>query len=373
MEFSYSDEQLALRELAARVFAARSSDEQRKQLVRSGKPFDAALWGDLAAAGLLGTAVAAPTGAGLGLTELCLLLEEQGRTLAAVPLLATLVLGALPLTRFGNEAQRAHLQQLVAGGLLVSAALEERPGGDPLQPETLAIADGEGWCLRGEKTCVPYGAQAQLLLVPASSLSGARMFLIEAGTAGVAVEPCASSSGEPQVRITLRDAKLPAQAALGQVADEVIRWTLERAWVAYAALQLGLLTEALRRAAAYVSERQQFGRPIGSFQAVQHRLADCYIDLEALRSAYLRAVWALDADVATTAEVLAAKWWAARAGHRVSHAVQHVHGGLGADVEYPIHAFFLHATQYALALGGSEPLLARIGAELAAGRVPGFT
>jgi 3-oxocholest-4-en-26-oyl-CoA dehydrogenase beta subunit len=373
MEFSYSDEQGALRELAARLFAARFSDQQRKDFVRSRQPLDDDLWRSLAAAGLLGTAVAAPLGAGLGLIELGILLEEQGRTLAAVPLLATLVQGALPLARFGNDAQRALLKDLVAGELLMSAALEEGPGSDPLQPHTLATAEEAGWRLRGEKLCVPYGAQAQLLLIPARTERGARLFLIDPRTAGIELEACASTSGEPQARITLREARVPQQAALGEVADEAIRWTLERAWVAYGALQLGVLTEALRRAALYVSERQQFGRPIGSFQAVQHRLADCYIDLEALRSVYLRAAWALDAGVASCAEVLAVKWWAARAGHRVSHAVQHVHGGLGADLEYPIHAYFLHATQYGLALGGSEPALERIGAELAAGRVPGFT
>jgi alkylation response protein AidB-like acyl-CoA dehydrogenase len=153
----------------------------------------------------------------------------------------------------------------------------------------------------------------------------------------------------------------------------VIRWTLERAQVALAALQLGVVTEALRRAAAYVCERQQFRRPIGSFQAVQHRLADSYIDVEALRSAYLRAVWTLDHDVPASAEILAAKWWAARAGHRVTHATQHVHGGLGADVEYPIHAWFLRARQLGIALGGGTQMLAAIGSQLAAGGVRPFT
>lgn len=373
MDFSYSDEQRSLRELAARLFDARFSDEQRKQFVHSGEAFDATLWRSLAAAGLLGTALAAPLGSGLGLTELGILLEEQGRTLAAIPLLPTLVLGALPLARFGNEAQQVLLQQVVAGELLLSAALEESPGGDPLQPATVATAAAGGWRLEGEKTCVPFGAQAQLLLIPAHTDAGVRMFLVDPRSGGVTVERCASTSGEPQARVTLAEVRLPAEAPLGEVADAVTRWTLERAWVAYAAVQLGVLTEALTRAAAYVSERQQFGRPVGSFQAVQHRLADCYIDVEALRSVYLRAVWALDAGVASSAELLAAKWWAARAGHRVAHAVQHVHGGLGADLSYPIHAFFLHATQIGLALGGGEPVLARIGAQLAAGGVPRFT
>ena len=145
---------------------------------------------------------------------------------------------------------------------------------------------------------------------------------------------------------------------------DAVRWTIERARVALAALQLGVAGEALRRAAAYVSEREQFGRPIGTFQAVQHRLADCYIDIEALRSTYLRAVWALDQGLSASAEVLAVKWWTAQTGHRVTHAVQHVHGGLGADIEYPVHAFFLHAKQLEIALGGATQTLAAIGREL---------
>jgi alkylation response protein AidB-like acyl-CoA dehydrogenase len=152
-----------------------------------------------------------------------------------------------------------------------------------------------------------------------------------------------------------------------------VRWTIERARVALAALQLGVVGEALRRAAAYVSEREQFGRPIGTFQAVQHRLADCYIDIEALRSTYLRAVWALAQGLSVSAEVLAVKWWTAQAGHRVTHAVQHVHGGLGADIEYPVHAFFLHAKQLEIALGGATQTLAAIGRELARGTVQPFT
>jgi alkylation response protein AidB-like acyl-CoA dehydrogenase len=152
-----------------------------------------------------------------------------------------------------------------------------------------------------------------------------------------------------------------------------VAWMLDRARVGICALQLGVAQESLRRAVAYTGERQQFGRPIGSFQAVQHRLADCYIDVEALRSTYLRAVWALDEGTAASAEVLAAKWWAAQCGHRVSHAVQHLHGGLGADIEYPLHAFFLRAKELELSLGGALPSLAALGRQLRAGTVGTFT
>ena len=152
---------------------------------------------------------------------------------------------------------------------------------------------------------------------------------------------------------------------------DAVRWCIERARVA-----LGAATRRGWRGApcgAYVSEREQFGRPIGTFQAVQHRLADCYIDIEALRSTYVRAVWALDQGLSASAEVLAVKWWTAQTGHRVTHAVQHVHGGLGADIEYPVHAFFLHAKQLEIALGGATQTLAGIGRELARGTVQPFT
>jgi 3-oxocholest-4-en-26-oyl-CoA dehydrogenase beta subunit len=374
MDFHYSEEQRALQELAARLFAEHCSDEQRRQLRRSGEPYDAALWAALAEAGLLGTAISSDRGgAGLGLLELALLLEEQGRSLAEVPLLPTLVLGALPLARFGTPVQQALLAEVAAGRLLLSAALEEPAGTDPATPATSAAAVTGGWSLHGEKICVPYGAQAQRILVSAHAADGIRMFVLDPRTDGVRIEPQASTSGAPQARITLSGVTVGSAAALGAATAEVVSWTLARAQSAIAALQLGVLAEALRRAVGYVSERQQFGRPIGSFQAVQHRLADCYIDVEALRSVSLRALWALQEGSAAPAEVLAAKWWTAHAGHRVSHAVQHVHGGLGADLEYPIHAFFLRATELAGALGAGTPVLARIGAELAAGRVPAFT
>ena len=372
MNFSYSAEQRALRELAARLLAGRFTDEYRRQFVRSAEPYDRALWTQLAESGLLGTAVAEDLGgSGLGLTELGLVLEEQGRTLAALPLGPTLALGALPLQRFGTPAQRALLREVLTGGIVLTAALEEPGNSDLTHPATHAQRAAQGWRLSGRKSCVPYGAQAQYLLVAARAEDAARLFLIEAGSRGVQIEPQLSTSGEPQAQLTFDAA---AAELLGEPHESrALPWTLQRAQVALAAEQLGVVAEALRRAVAYASERRQFGRPIGSFQAVQHRLADSYIDVEALRSAYLRAAWAIDHEVAAEAEVAAAKWWAAHAGHRVTHAAQHVHGGLGADVEYPLHGYFLRARQLGMALGGTSPMLAAIGAQLAAGAVPAFT
>ena len=375
MEFRYSVEQEALRELAGRLCGERFNDDFRKRFRGSRCAYDVTLWQSLAQAGVLGAAIApAHGGSGLGLSELGLVLEAQGRTLAAVPLLATLVLGALPLQHFGTPAQRALLEQVGRGSLLLSGALEEE-GGVPWAPQTRAVASREGWEITGRKSCVPYGAEAAYLLVSAHTGDAETgLFLLPAGVAGLQLQAQHSTSAEPQVQLDLHGVRLGPEARLGATeAARVLPWTLERAQVALAALQLGILGAALARAASYVSERRQFGRPLGSFQAVQQRLADCFIDLEALRSSYLRAVWALDAGVACRAEVLAAKWWSAQAGHRVSHAVQHVHGGLGADLEYPVHAYFLAAKQVELCLGGAAPTLAALGAELALGQVAPFT
>ena len=375
MEFGYSGEQQALRELAGRLLSGRFTDEYRKVFAREGRPYDATLWAALAEAGVLGTAIAPEHGgSGLGLTELGLLLEEQGRALAAVPILATLVLGALPLQRFGSPAQRALLKAVAAGEILLSAALEEEGGGEAQLCGTQAAPIAGGWQLSGVKTCVPHAAQAQYLIVSARSGQAApRLFLIARDAPGLTLEPQRSTSGEPQARLRLEGVLAGSHDVIGAESEDAPGWLIAHAQVALAALQLGILGEALRRAALYVSERQQFGRPIGSFQAVQHRLADCCIDLEALRSAYLRAAWALDAGVPAAAEVLAAKWWAAQAGHRVAHAVQHVHGGLGADLDYPIHAYFLHAKQTEMTLGGASACLAGIGRLLAAGAAPALT
>ena len=148
------------------------------------------------------------------------------------------------------------------------------------------------------------------------------------------------------------------------VLDTVIRFTQ----AGLCAMQVGLTAEALRRTASYTAERVQFGRAVGSMQAVQQRAADGFIDVEAMRSAMLRAFWLLEEGKADAAEISVAKYWAAIGGHRVSHTAQHLHGGMGADVTYPIHRFFLNAKRIELALGGAAPTLAHIGRRIAAGK-----
>src|SRR5439155_7251098 len=145
---------------------------------------------------------------------------------------------------------------------------------------------------------------------------------------------------------------------LGDGDESAVRWLMERMVVGLCALQVGVAEAALAQAAAYTSTRQQFGKPLSTFQGVAHKAADAYIDTEAMRVTLWQAAWRLAEGRDATKEVLVAKWWAAEAGQRVVHIVQHLHGGIGADIDYPVHRYFLWGKQLEVTLGGASETLA---------------
>ena len=163
--------------------------------------------------------------------------------------------------------------------------------------------------------------------------------------------------------VTLDDDRVLGPGA--QVAD----WLVARGTVGLCAVQAGILERALELTAEYARNRVQFGRPIGSFQAVTQRLADAYIDVEAVRLTMWQAAWLLATDDSAAfrvgTAVATAKFWAADAGHRVAHTAVHLHGGLGIDMSYPVHRYFTAAKHHEFALGGATAQLRRIGADLA--------
>lgn len=370
MDFSLSDDQRELRDLAARILTDAVTDEGLRAFAESGDSHDASLWQTLAEAGLLGLAISEENGGlGLGMIELGLLLEEQGRTLAPLPLTPTIAMAAMTLDREGSASQKEWLSKVVAGDALLAVAVEEIGGVDAASPTLRAEPQGNGWRLTGTKIAVAYGAQASAMLVTAATPQGPALFLVDPQTPGLTIENQRSTSGEPQAQIMLDNVQLDGAAVIGSVEDgaRIVQAMVDRGQVALAQRQVGVASEALRRTAEYSSGRVQFGKALGSFQGVQQRAADGFIDVEAMRSTALLAAWSLDVGKAQSADIAAAKYWAAIGGHRVVHTAQHLHGGMGADVTYPIHRYFLTATQIGVALGGAAPMLARIGREVAAG------
>ncbi|MEE4659834.1 MAG: acyl-CoA dehydrogenase family protein, partial [Halieaceae bacterium] len=347
MDFSFSDEQNAIRDLAAQIFSDHASDEALQQFSRGDATYDDALWQVLADQGLLGIALPeAAGGSGLGLVELCLVLEEQGRRVAPVPMFSTLVLGALPIMEFAPEPLAGEwLPKVASGAARLSAAIAEMNMNPALRVPVSLAKEGDQWVLSGTRSMVPDGATADAILVPAADADGNKtLFLVPTDTPGVTLTPVeVSLSGQRAAHLSLENVALSDSHILGEVGQggEIVGWLEQRADVAHCALQVGVTEEAMKRTAAYLSEREQFGRPLGSFQALAMRMADSYIDVEAIRSTYWLALWRLSEGLDARAEVRAAKWWACEAAHRVVCSAQHLHGGIGADLDYPIHRFFL--------------------------------
>ncbi|QIK76176.1 acyl-CoA dehydrogenase family protein [Nocardioides piscis] len=348
MDFTLSEDLVELQALAATLFTDLGEGD--------------GLWTELGRTGLLGLVVPDEHGgAGLGLDAVCVVLEEQGRRVAPAPIWPHLV-ATLTLVRYGAE----HLLAGAAdGSSRLSVALEEYDGAEPASPRCLARPTGSddplsGWELTGLKAVVPDPFGADHVLVSATAPDGPGVFLVP--SAGLAWQPTGTTDLAAAGELVL-DAT-PAQRLGGPEAlTDVLRW----ARLALAAVQVGVAEGALRLAASYATGRHQFGRPIGSFQAVQHQLADCWIDVEAMRLTLWQAL-TCDADGRDAERAaLVAGWWCGQGGLDVVHRVQHVHGGIGVDLDYPVHRHFLWGKQIASTLGGPEAALQHLGSLVAAG------
>jgi acyl-CoA dehydrogenase len=370
MDFSLNESQQELAGLSRRILDDRATPQRLREVEAGGDRFDPALWADLAGAGILAATLPEPLGgAGLGLLEQCSVLEEAGRAVAPVPFLASIVLGAGALARFGTpDQQKRWAAPAGRGELVLTAALAEEDGDDPRAPAARAErmkGDG-GWRLTGAKTAVPAGLRADLFLVPAATPQGLAVFLVTPDDGGVVVAPQRLVDGDVAGHLQLTRVELDDDRVLGRPADgaEINGWLVARGTVGLCALQAGVLARALELTAEYAKTRVQFGRPIGSFQAVAQRLADAYVDVEAVRLTMWQAAWRLEAGLPAQTEVATAKFWAADAGHRVAHTAVHVHGGVGIDTDHPLHRYFVAAKRAEFELGGATAQLRRIGALL---------
>jgi alkylation response protein AidB-like acyl-CoA dehydrogenase len=370
VDFSFTEEQHAVRDLAAQIFAGQATVERIKEVEASRDRFDRTLWAELAKANLLGVALAEDVGgSGLGVMELCLILEQQGRYVAPVPLLSTLV-AAMAIAESGYREQRAAwLPAVVAGDIVLAFALAEAGSNDPMRTSVGAevLPDGR-WRLDGSKVSVPAAHLSACLLVPARTREDdLGVFLVNPATDGVTVERAVTTNREIHPNVTLDGVVVDDRAMVGSPAGgaTIVERAVERTLVGLCALQVGVAEEATARAAAYSSERIQFGKPLSVFQGVAHKAADAYIDTEAMRATLWQAAWRLAEGEDATMEIEVAKWWAAEGGHRVVHTVQHLHGGLGADVDYPVHRYFLWGKQIEVMLGGASQQLSRLGRQIA--------
>ena len=361
VDFAFDETQDAVRDLAAQIFSGQATVERVKEIEASDERFDRKLWGELAKADLLGLALPeADGGGGLGMVELSLILGEQGRVVAPVPLLPT-VLAALVIAEFGSDEQRAAwLPGVIAGDTVLSLAVAEPGGADPSRPTTTAEPSGDGWTVTGTKLSVPYGHVAERVLVPVTSAGEVGIFLVDPSAADRQV---AEATDRSKVAHLTFDAT-PAERLDG-AGGAALEWLLARYRTGLAALQVGVCRAALDMAAEYTSNRHQFGRPLSTNQGVALRAADAYIDIRAIDVTLWQAAWRIDEGRDATKAAMVAKWWASDGGQRVVHATQHLHGGMGADIDYPVHRYFLWGKTIEQTLGGPGQQLASLGTALA--------
>ncbi len=363
MDFSITQTQEELSALARRILTDKETAERLAELDDAGLGFDEDLWSSLAAAGVLSAALPENAGGdGLGLLEQCSLLTEIGRAVARAPYLSSIMLGAGAIARFGSAEQVARWATPAASGnLIIAAALSEPDGEDPRTPVTVAEPAGANWLLRGAKTAVQAGPVARLFLVPAATPSGTSVFCVEPADPGVTAEPQELTDGPGFACLSMDGTELGQDRLLASAQESVAAWLADRALIGVCAVQLGVAERALELTAEHARSREQFGRPIGAFQAVAQRLADAYIDVEAIRLTMWQAAWRLDAGLPADEEIATAKFWAAEGGHRVAHTAVHIHGGVGVDTSHPLHRYFTAAKQNEFALGSATAQLRRLG------------
>ncbi|MFT5223800.1 MAG: alkylation response protein AidB-like acyl-CoA dehydrogenase [Glaciecola sp.] len=370
MDFRLPEDHVALVDLARTIIREHCAPDRLTRLEQDGGWLDRDLWSSLASSGILGATLPVDVG-GASLDSLAThgLLREVGAAAAHVPFYETVVLGARVIDRCASPDLRAAvLTGVVSGSVILTAALEDEAGADAARPTTSAEPNGEGWVLHGRKIAVPCATIADHLVVSAVDPDGRTLLaLIAAGSEGLQIDAQKTPSDVPHGRILLDGVVIGAESVLAHAAaaDEALADLLSHARVGLASMQDGLVAQAVTMAAEHTSTREQFGRPIATFQAVRQRVADARIASEMLALTSLQAAWMLADGLPATDEVLIAKWWAGEAGHVAMHAVQHVHGGIGVDREYPLHRLFGRAKSHEFSLGTSSHQLRDLGARIA--------
>jgi len=372
VDFGLTEEQGELRHLAKQILGDMTGAAALRE-VEAGDGTHRTLWAALGEAGLLGLGLPEEVG-GLGMgdfTDVCLLLEQVGRHVAPIPALEALVTGALPLARFGTPEQReaADLAGVIAGSSVITGAFLEAGACRPLTPGTRAVADGGAWRLTGIKPAVPSLHAARRVLVTARLDDGRlAVFLVDPGADGASVEAGTGTHDLPLGSLVLDGVRVGVSDVLGGIerGDEVARWIVERAQVGLCAVALGLAGKSLHLTAKYVTERKQFGVPLGTFQAVSQRAGDAWIDVESIRLVVQRASWLLAHERDAGKEVAVARMITADAAHRVACSAIHLHGGIGFDRDYPLYRYFLWTKHLEFLLGSGSAQAAALGDRLAA-------
>ncbi|MEO8716477.1 MAG: acyl-CoA dehydrogenase family protein [Acetobacteraceae bacterium] len=353
MNFDFPDEMKQMRDEARRFLSERCPTTAARRVLETDAPFDRELWREMAAMGWMGAAIPEEYGGGgLGHLAVCVLAEELGRAIAPVPFSSSVYLASEAIVAFGSAAQkRAWLPRLAAGTAIGTFAHAERAGiADPSRL-TATVTEGR---LSGTKLAVPDGDVADVAIVSVNGGRGAWLYVVDLADPGVTREVVATfDPSRSHARITFSDAT--ADRLAGADSAEQVRRLLDRAAVMMAFEQLGGAEAALEMARDYALQRYAFGRPIGSFQAIKHKLAEVYIAVELARSNAYYGAWALHTDAAELPIAASvARIAACDAGWIATKENIQTHGGMGFTWQFDCHLYYRRARLLGMALGSAR-------------------
>lgn len=355
MDLEPSDDQQAILDLASQIVGDLTTPDDLRALERDGHRHHAELWQKLVDADLVGLSLPeAAGGGGFGLCEAAMVAEVVGTHVAPVPVVETVAAGRA-LAAAGDELARE-----VVGGAVVVPALREGPDAAETTSPTVTAGD-DGTTLSGTKRLVAGATSAVAYLVSARTTDGVGLFVVDAPAVAATTD---SDGMTGQTYRTIELDATPARPLTG--GDGALTSLLHELRVLRCAHLAGVAQGALTLSATHCTEREQFGSPIGTFQAVAHRLADAWLDVNLIRATARQAAWRTDNDLPAVQAAASAALWACEGVQRVVHAAQHVHGGVGVDLDYPVHRYFRWAKDVELQLGGASTCLRDLGAAIAA-------
>jgi alkylation response protein AidB-like acyl-CoA dehydrogenase len=361
VNFSFSDDQVLLKNSVRAALDEQCKPAHVRSMAEAANGYGAELWGEMAKLGWLGLPFPEEQGgAGLGLVELALVLEEMGRAAYPGPYFATVVLGGLGLMLGGSAAQKDKWLSAIAAGKAraTAALLEDHLDWDPASTAAAAVKSGGGWQLSGVKRFVPWAHVADIVLVPARGPEGLSLFLVDPKSPGVTLTPMIGIDlGGRCSEMRLDKVVVGADDILAQPgsAGAVLEALLRRAAVMSSAEMLGAARRCLDMSVEYAKVREQFGQPIGSYQAIRHRCAEMLLEAENAHAAVYYAAWALTAgaeDAAVASSVC--KSYVNEAARKVCGDAIQVHGGIGFTWEYDLHLYMKRAKALEPLYGDTE-------------------
>jgi len=364
MDFGLSEEQEMLRE-SAREFLERECPKTFvREMEQDEKGYSPELWKKMAGLGWMGlTFPEEYDGMGSDILSLTILLKEMGRALLPGPFVSTVVYGGLPILHYGTEEQKKNfLLPLAQGELIMTLAVTEPETqfgeilSEAKELETKAVRNGDSYIITGTKLFVPDAHVADRFLCLASADEGTSLFLIDSKSQGVSCNLLQTLAWDKQCEVTLDNVAVPAINILGGVGKgwEIVERVGQWAALANCALILGGLEQVLEAAVSYAKERVQFERVIGSFQAIQHKCADMFIDIDGAKFLTHEAAWRLSQDLPAAKEISMAKAWTSDASRRVCLDGIRIHGGIGISADHDMQLYFRRAKAMEIAWGDGD-------------------